>query len=148
MFHQVAFIVFCALLTAALFQVSVWAPGVLTRLAFIGGLAVASGIAITRIHLLFTSRLNQSAILRELSRVKPWARRADWCFSVALVVAALAIAGDRRLVAALLMGAAAAYAAVFLLVEPATCAAVFQGAEAPRPGTRTPGIHGSDGSEG
>lgn len=144
MFHQFAVIVFCSLLTAALFQVSVWAPGVVTRFLFIAGLAIASVIAIIRIHLLFTSRLNRAAILRELDRVKPWARRADWGFSAALVVAAFAVSGDRRLVAALLMGAAAAYAAVFLLVEPATRAAVFPGDGATGPGTRRLGIHGSD----
>lgn len=130
-FHQVAVVIFCSLLAAALWQVSDWAPGLVTRVTFIGGLAVATVIVVLRLHLLFTSSHNHMAIFRELSHVLPWVRRADWTFSSILAAAALEISGDHRLAAALLLAAAVGYAAVFLFVEPATRSAVFQD-EAPK----------------
>lgn len=123
--HQYGVILACILFTAVLWQVSVWAQDVVTWVTFIGGLAVASVIVTLRLHLIFTSRHNRAAILRELTRVTPWVRGADWSFSLVLAIAALDIAGERRLVAALMLGLAAAYAMVFLFAEPATRAAVF-----------------------
>ena len=119
-------VVFCLALTAALWQVNIWVPDLVTRAAFIGGLTFASVIITLRIHLVITSRHNRAAILQELSTVMPWARRADWSFSLTLVAAAFDIAGERRLASALLLGVAAAYVAVFLFAEPATRAAVFK----------------------
>jgi hypothetical protein len=129
--HQIGIITACVLLTAALWQVSEWAPDPVTRFAFIGGLAVASVIVTLRLHLIFTYRRNRSAIFRELSGVTPWSRRADWAFSCLLAVAGLDISGERRLVAALLLGFAAAYAIVFLFAEPSTRSSVFDD-ESPR----------------
>jgi hypothetical protein len=88
-------------------------------------LAVASVIVTLRLHLIFTYRRNRPAIFRELSGVTPLARRADWAFSFFLAVAGMDIAGERRLVAALMLGFAAAYAIVFLFAEPSTRASVF-----------------------
>jgi predicted Ser/Thr protein kinase len=124
--HQIGIIAACVLLTAALWQISEWAPDGITRAAFIGGLAVASVIVTLRLHLIFTYRRNRSAIFRELAGVTPWARRADWGFSLLLAIAAVDIAGERRLVAALLLGFAAAYAIVFLFAEPSTRSSVFE----------------------
>ena len=123
--HQVGVIFACILFTAVLWQVSVWAQDQVTWVTFIGGLAVASVIVTLRLHLIFTSRRNRPAIFRELARVTPWVRGADWSFSLLLAIAGLDIAGERRLVAALMLGLAAAYATVFLFAEPATRAAVF-----------------------
>ena len=127
-FHQFAVIVFCCFLTVALWQVNEWVPSVLARLTFIAGLAIASVITILRIHLVFTSRYNPTAILHESSRALPWLRRADWSFSLVLAAAAFEIAIFREVVAALLLGAAVAYWAVFVFVEPATRRSVFPGA--------------------
>jgi tRNA A-37 threonylcarbamoyl transferase component Bud32 len=124
-FHQAAVISFCAVLTAAIYAVSYNVPIAVTRTAFLVGVGLACLIGILRLHLLFTSWLNPRAMWRELDRVTPWALRADWCMSATVLATALAVAAERRLIAGLLMGAAAAYAAVFLLVEPATRAAVF-----------------------
>ena len=124
-FHQFAVIVFCCFLTVALWQVNEWVPSVLARLTFIAGLAIASVITILRIHLVFTSRYNPTAILHESSRALPWLRRADWSFSLVLAAAAFEIAIFREVVAALLLGAAVAYWAVFVFVEPATRRSVF-----------------------
>ena len=132
-FHQGAVLAACTLLTAALWQVSVWEPGLATRFSFIVGLAAACAIAIVRMHLLFTARFNRRAIVRELSRVTDWVKRMEWCLSGALAAQAVAVAGNRRLIAALLMGAAAAYAVVFNLVEPSTSAAVFRVGQGRRP---------------
>jgi predicted Ser/Thr protein kinase len=123
--HQIGVILACILFTAALWQVSVWAQDPVTWFTFIGGLAVASVILTLRLHLIFTSRHNRPAILRELERVTPWVRGMDWSFSLLLVIAGLDVAAERRLVAALMLGLAAAYATVFLIAEPATRAAVF-----------------------
>ncbi len=123
--HQIGIVAACVLLTAALWQVSVWVPDRVTLFTFIGGLGVASMIVTLRLHLVFTYRRNRSAIFRELSGVTPWARRADWAFSCFLAVAGVDIADERRLVAALLLGFAAAYAIVFLFAEPATRSSVF-----------------------
>lgn len=128
-FHQAAIIVTCGLLVAALWQVSVWVPDAITRAMFIGGLAIASVIVTLRIHLLVTSRHNSAAITRELSTAMPWARRADWAFSLTVVVAALDVSGELRLASALLLGVAFAYVAVFLFTEPATRSAVFPDGE-------------------
>jgi len=129
--HQIGIVTACVMLTAALWQISVWAPDRVTLFAFIGGLAVASVIVTLRLHLIFTYRRNRSAIFRELSSVTPWARRADWSFCFLLAVAGVDIAGERRLVAALLLGFAAAYAIVFLFAEPSTRSSVFDD-ESPR----------------
>ena len=126
--HQIGIVAACVLLTAALWQISEWAPDRVTRFAFIGGLAVASVIVSLRLHLIFTYRRNRSAMFRELSGVTPWARRADWAFSLILAVAGLDVAGDRRLVGALLLGFTAAYAIVFLFAEPSTRSSVFDDA--------------------
>jgi hypothetical protein len=123
--HQIGVILACVMLAGALWQVSVWAQDQVTWVTFIGGLAVASVIVSLRLHLIFTRRHNRRAILRELARVAPWVRGADWCFCLLLVIAGLDIAGERRLVAALMLGLAAAYATVFRITEPATRAAVF-----------------------
>ncbi|MDA1236527.1 MAG: serine/threonine-protein kinase [Acidobacteria bacterium] len=123
--HQIGIVAACVLLTAALWQVSVWVPDRVTLFTFIGGLAVASVIVTLRLHLIFTYRRNRSAIFRELTGVTPWARRADWSFSLLLAVAGVDIAGERRLVAALLLGFAAAYAIVFLFAEPSTRSSAF-----------------------
>jgi hypothetical protein len=123
--HQIGVILACILFTAALWQVSVWVQDPVTWFTFIGGLAVASVILTLRLHLIFTSRHNRPAIRRELERVTPWVRGMDWSFSLLLVIAGLDVAAERRLVAALMLGLAAAYATVFLIAEPATRAAVF-----------------------
>lgn len=126
--HQSGIVAAGVVLTAALWQVSEWAPSGVTRFAFIGGLVAASVIVALRLHLIFTYKRNRSAIFRELSGVTPWARGADWAFSLMLAVAGLDVAGERRLVAALLLGAAAAYAIVFLFAEPSTRSSVFDDA--------------------
>ena len=125
-FHQIAAIVFLAVLGMALWKVGDLDPGVVTRSAFIGGLASASLVGTLRIHLLFTSRYNRAALSRQLSLVSTWLKAAEWGFCLSLAVAAMAVALERRLIAAVLVGAAAAYVAVSSVVEPATRAAVFK----------------------
>jgi hypothetical protein len=96
----------------------------LTGCAFLS-LALGAWNGATRVHLLFTSGFNRKAIRAEVGRTAALLRGFDLGFSLTLVVASLTLLPSSQPWAAVLGAVGVSYAAVSLVVEPATIRSVF-----------------------
>jgi hypothetical protein len=122
--HQTLVVVFYAVMIVVLWEVQDEDRSFWSMLSYFATLACAIANSVLRIHLLFTSRFNRSAILDQITRLFGWLRRVDGVFTVGVLAAAAASFQD-RLTAAVLASVAVGYAVIFLVVEPATVHSVF-----------------------
>ncbi|HEX9637567.1 MAG TPA: serine/threonine-protein kinase [Acidobacteriota bacterium] len=129
--HQVAVVLFYALMAWSAWQVKEWKPGAVTLGLFFAAVLCAAVSGTLRLHLLFTARHQGVSLARQLRRVQAWMRRCDWTFTAVLAAMAAALATARPLAAALIAAAAIVYLIVFIVIEPATTRAAFSGRKRP-----------------
>ena len=135
--HQVTVMVVYALMTYPAWEVRGWSGAYWGLALFLGLVTCAVVNGVLRVHLLFTSRFNPSAVSTELRRNMPWIARSDIAVAAVLLLAALTVAASHTWTAAWLAAVAVGAAVVALAVEPVTVQAAFP-RRSSGPGRRTP----------
>ena len=123
--HQVTVMAVYALMTFPAWEVRGWSGGYWGLALFLGLIAGAVVNGVLRVHLLFTSRFNPSAMGTELRRNMPWIARSDIAVAALLLLAALTVAASHTWTAAWLAAVAIGASVVALVVEPVTVEAAF-----------------------
>jgi len=133
--HQLAIMALYILMIYPAWEVRGWWGGYWGQALFLGLIAGAVVNGVLRVHLLFTSRFNPSAMGTGLRRNMPWVTRSDVAVAAVLLLAGLTVAASHTWTAAWLAAVAFGAVVVALVVEPMTVQAAFPAeAGGPKPG--------------
>jgi len=134
-FHQIAMAVIYAVMMWPVWYVQNWvATSLLGNVFLIASLGAAALGASLRLHLYFVARQVPDEIAAQRLRERPWIRMADSAFALGLAAGGVAISKAHREFAMLLITMSIVTTVAFLVIEPTTARAAFDGNPTPTPG--------------
>ncbi|MEO8259858.1 MAG: serine/threonine-protein kinase [Acidobacteriota bacterium] len=124
-FHQAAVSTVYAVMIYPAWHARVWLPAPWGMLFFFAVLAAAATAVAVRLHLRFTARVYPGELTPQRAQARSWTRSGDAGFSVALLLAGLALRETHAEFATLFVAVAIAAAVASVIIEPATTRAAF-----------------------